>query len=76
MSKVLVIGGKGYIGSALSTSLAAAGCAVQSWDTCWFGDHTSTDNVSADYGAIRADDSRIKRLGRGHKPGVILAHSA
>ena len=55
MSKVLVIGGKGYIGSALSTYLAAAGCAVQSWDTCWFGDHTSIDNVGADYGAAPVD---------------------
>lgn len=52
MSKVLVIGGKGYIGSALSTYLSGAGCAVQSWDTCWFGDHTATANVSADYGEL------------------------
>jgi UDP-glucose 4-epimerase len=55
MSNVLVIGGKGYIGSALSTYLAAAGAAVRSWDTCWFGDHTSIDNISADYGAIPTD---------------------
>jgi UDP-glucose 4-epimerase len=55
MSNVLVIGGKGYIGSALSIYLAAAGCTARSWDTCWFGDHTPIDNIAADYGAIPAD---------------------
>lgn len=58
MKRVLVIGGKGYIGSAVSTYLAAAGCTVQSWDTCWFGDHTALDNARSDYGTIPADHLR------------------
>lgn len=58
MKNVLVIGGKGYIGSAVSTHLAGAGFTVQSWDTCWFGDHTAVENARADYGAIAAGDLR------------------
>jgi nucleoside-diphosphate-sugar epimerase len=55
---VLVIGGKGYIGSAVSSHLTAVGCVVTSWDTCWFGDHTPIDNARTDYGMITGDDLR------------------
>lgn len=50
--RVLLLGGKGYIGSRLHPYLAAKGYSVTSYDLCWFGDHTTSTYVYKDYNQI------------------------
>jgi nucleoside-diphosphate-sugar epimerase len=49
---ILIIGGKGYIGSKLYNYLKDKGFDVSSVDTCWFGDYTSNDNLYVDYNSL------------------------
>jgi len=49
---ILIIGGKGYVGSKLHDYLKHKGFDVSSVDTCWFGDHTSNDNLCIDYNSL------------------------
>ena len=49
MSKILVIGGCGYIGTRLCQSLHLQGADVTSMDLCWFGRYSSIENISQDY---------------------------
>jgi len=41
MSRVLITGGAGYLGSVLTPKLIERGHQVRVLDTCWFGDHLS-----------------------------------
>lgn len=68
---VLIIGGCGYIGSALSSFLNASGFVVRSIDLEWFGNFLPTKNVAMDF----------RNLGRSflneHSAVILLAgHSS
>jgi nucleoside-diphosphate-sugar epimerase len=49
---ILIIGGKGYIGSRLYEYLDSKDYNVYSVDTCWFGNYTSNDNLCVDYNSL------------------------
>lgn len=51
---VLVVGGRGYIGSALTEYLKTQGIESQSVDLCWFGDYTDYGNIKTDFNSIPA----------------------
>jgi len=50
--RVLLLGGKGYIGSRLHPYLNAKGYKVTSYDLCWFGDLTLSSYVHKDFNLI------------------------
>lgn len=50
--KVLLLGGKGYIGSRLEPYLSSKGHDVTIYDLCWFGDLTSSSYVYKDFNHI------------------------
>ena len=52
---ILIIGGKGYIGSKLYNYLNSKGFEVSSVDACWFGDHTPDINLSEDYNKLNQE---------------------
>lgn len=52
MMNVLILGGKGYIGSRLHPYLNAKGYNVTSYDLCWFGDLTSSTYIYRDFNNI------------------------
>lgn len=51
--RVLLLGGKGYIGSRLQPHLDSNGYNVTTYDLCWFGDHTSSTFVYKDFNQIQ-----------------------
>lgn len=58
MTKILVTGGCGYVGTPLVTSLLAAGHRVTAFDTQWFGNFLNPDpNLTVVQGDIRQADS-------------------
>ena len=69
--KVLLLGGKGYIGSRLHPYLAAKGYAVTSYDLCWFGNRTPLTYVHKDYNQIT-----IAQLAEYDAVVLLAAHSS
>lgn len=57
MSKVLVIGGGGYVGSALCPALVSQGHEVTAYDTFWYGTHVLSHAVNKIKADIRNVDS-------------------
>lgn len=53
--KVLMLGGKGYIGSKITSDLLAAGHEVSVFDLCWFGNYTDVPCTVKDYKDIPLD---------------------
>lgn len=49
MKNILILGGCGYIGSALYTYLKGSGHKVDTIDLEWFGNFSNPDNIKADY---------------------------
>jgi UDP-glucose 4-epimerase len=54
--KVLVTGGRGYVGTVLTAHLAARGCAVASVDLEYFGNFGSAGSRKIDYRDLPADE--------------------
>ena len=46
---ILLLGGKGYIGSVLSDSLIKNGYNTRIYDLSWFGDHTNASYNKKDF---------------------------
>lgn len=69
MFKVLVIGGGGYVGSALCPALAAKGHKVVAYDTFWYGQHALPHTVRKVVGDIR--DVRKLRFAMERADAVI-----
>lgn len=54
--KVLLLGGKGYIGTRLHPYLTSTGHKVISYDLCWFGNHSSQMHVQKDINSLTVND--------------------
>lgn len=54
--RVLLLGGKGYIGSRLHPHLNAKGYEVTSYDLCWFGNQTLSSYVHKDFNLISSSE--------------------
>lgn len=54
--KVIVIGGGGYVGSALCPSLVSLGYDVTAFDTFWYGEHVLPHSVTKVRGDMRNPD--------------------
>lgn len=52
---ILLLGGKGYIGSLLSHRLIKSGHDCVSYDLCWFGEYTNDHNNKQDFNTINKD---------------------
>lgn len=50
--RVLLLGGKGYVGCRLHPYLSANDHNVTTYDLCWFGDHTTTTYAYKDFNLI------------------------
>lgn len=53
--RILLLGGKGYIGSALNNQLSESGYDTVSYDLCWFGEYTTKNNTRQDFNNIGTD---------------------
>lgn len=71
MSKVLIIGGAGYVGSVLSPFLVGHGYDVTVLDTFWYGDHLP-DTVKKIKGDMR-DGYKLEAALKGQKHVIHLA---
>ena len=53
MKRILILGGKGYVGAALTRFLLSDGHEVKTIDTEWFGDHDGHKNhIKKDYASL------------------------
>lgn len=77
MTRVLVTGGAGYVGSVLVPKLLAAGHAVTVYDLFLFGDHLPDEaHVQGELIKVRADirdESRLRQALRGQAVVIHLA---
>lgn len=59
MSRVLVIGGGGFVGTPLCEKLTASGHEVTSLDTFWFGNHHSSKVKSIKWDIVKSLDGEL-----------------
>lgn len=68
---VLLLGGKGYIGTRLHPYLTSTGHKVTSYDLCWFGNHSSQLHVQKDINTIT-----VSELSKFDAVILLAAHSS
>lgn len=72
MSKVLVIGGGGYVGSALCPALKTAGHEVAAYDTFWYGENMLPNSIKKIVGDMR-DEKKLRLELQGYDAVIHLA---